>query len=330
MRLAFIGGCGHSYLKRLLKNPAYTFNGPIAVASDGIDTPRAKEFANNLGVATTFYESAEEMLDDVKPEVVNVGAVYGLAGEVIARVLRRGIPVVSDKPVAGTWEQLTELKRLTAANASARLISEFEYRCRPAIRAARQAVRDGAIGEVVLATAQKSYRFGTRPAWYGDRKKYGSTILWVASHGIDWVHYVTGKRYARVTGRHGNLTHPELPQMEDHTINLYEFHGGGTAAIHADYLRPDKAPTHGDDRLRIVGSKGQLEVLDEKCVLMTNDQPPIDITATVSPRSGPEEMMAAALGESDAVFSTDQSLYIAGVLLHSRDAADKQTWVEIV
>jgi len=329
MRLAFIGGCGHSNLRRLLNNPKYTFDGPIAVASDGFDTARAKEFAGNLGVPTTFYESAEKMLDEVRPQLVNVGAMYGLAGEVIAQVLRRGIPVVSDKPVAGTWEQLAELQWLTSANPNARLISEFEYRCQPSIRAAWQAVRDGAIGEVVMATAQKSYRFGTRPVWYGDRKKYGSTILWVASHGIDWVHYVTGKKYARVTGRHGNLSHPELPQMEDHTFNLYEFQGGGTAAVHADYLRPVKAPSHGDDRLRVVGSKGQLEVREEKCVLITNDEAPRDITATVNPRSGPEEMLAAAMGESDTVFSTAQSLYIAGVLLHSRDAADKQAWIEM-
>ncbi len=329
MRLAFIGGCGHLLLRRLLNNPNYSFDGPIAVASDGFDTSRAREFAANLGVATTFYESAEEMLDEVKPDVVNVGAVFGLAGGVIARVLRRGIPVVSDKPAAGTWEQLAELRRLTAANPNARLICEFQYRCLPAMAAARQAVRDGAIGQVALATAQKSYRFGTRPVWYGDRAQYGSTILWIASHGIDWIYYVTGKRYARVTGRHGNLSHPELPQMEDHTVNLYEFHGGGTAVVHSDFLRPAKAPTHGDDRLRIVGSKGQLEVINEKCVLITNDQPPRDITQSVAPRPAAEELLAAAMGESDAVFSTPQSLYIADVLLHSRDAADRQAWVEI-
>jgi len=329
MRLAFVGGWGHSNLKRLLNNPKYSFDGPIPVASDGIDAARAKEFANNLGVPTKFYESAEKMLDEVKPQVVNVGSMYGLAGEVIAKVLQRGIPVVSDKPVAGTWEQLAELKKLTSANPNARLISEFEYRCQPAFRAAWKAVHDGMIGDVIMATAQKSYRFGSRPAWYGDRKKYGSTILWVASHGVDWVHYVTGKRYARVTGRHGNMSHPELPQMEDHTFNLYEFEGGGTAAVHADYLRPAKAPSHGDDRLRIVGSKGQLEVLNDKCVVITNDAEPQDITSTVTPRSGPEEMLASALGESDAVFSTAQSLYIASVLLHSRDAADTQTWINL-
>ena len=47
----------------------------------------------------------------------------------------------------------------------------------------------------------------------------------------------------------------------------------------ADYLRPDQAPTHGDDRLRVIGSKGVLETrdLNSRVELITHEQGPRDL-----------------------------------------------------
>ena len=36
------------------------------------------------------------------------------------------------------------------------------------------AVRAGQIGQVVLANARKSYKWGTRPQWFGERGRYGA------------------------------------------------------------------------------------------------------------------------------------------------------------
>ena len=40
--------------------------------------------------------------------------------------------------------------------------------------------------------------------------------------------------------------------------------GGVCAQVSADYLRPANAPTHGDDRVRVVGTESVLEVRDDK------------------------------------------------------------------
>jgi len=47
---------------------------------------------------------------------------------------------------------------------------------------------------------------------------------------------------------------------EDHAGLLLRLANGGTATCHLDFLRPEAAPTHGDDGLRIAGSEGVLEV----------------------------------------------------------------------
>jgi predicted dehydrogenase len=326
MKLAFIGGLGHQYLRGLLADPAFDVKYPVAVASDGYDADRAREFAGKLGVPFEWFDDSRAMLDKFKPDVVNVGAMYGHAGAITAAVLERGVPVVSDKPAAATWEQLERLKQLTSR---ANLITEFNFRSMAPFRAARDAVAQGLVGTVTLATAQKSYRFGKRPAWYGDRASYGGTILWVAGHGIDAIRFVTGQAFTRVTGRHGNVTHPELGSMEDHTTNLFVLSGGGTAAVHADYLRPAKAPTHGDDRLRVIGSAGVVEVRDGKCVLITNDREPAEIQPAGPVRPTHVELMAAARGEATDLYSTAHTLEMAAVLLAARDAADGEKWIDL-
>lgn len=318
MKIGFIGGNGHHYLRS-----AAGESNPTAVAGDGHDNESARGFATALGAP--FFESAVEMFEGFQPEVVSVGAVYGYNGDLIAQALERGLPVVSDKPIAATWPQLERLRALCADPARI-LLTEFPFRAQSEFQAARAAVRAGRIGEVVLATAQKSYRFGVRPAWYGRRQSYGGTLLWVASHAIDVIGFCTGAGFGRVVGTQGNLSHPELGEMEDHCAVLFELTGGATAIVHADYLRPTAAATHGDDRLRLAGTKGILEVRDERCLLTTAEEAEQDITASAAPLQMHQELLAALRGESDDLFSTEKSLQTAALLLRARDAADSREW----
>lgn len=327
MRLAFIGGFGHHYLRGALADPAAQVERPVAVAPSGAEDDRAEELAHRLGDAR-FYRDARELFDDFKPQIVSVGAVFGRNGDFAADALERDALVVSDKPVAATWEQFERLRKATAGRRRV-LLTEFDFRSRAEFRAAREVVRTGRIGTPVLATAQKSYRFGNRPKWYGDRALYAGTMLWVASHAIDALWFSTGKRLAAVTGRQGNVAHPEFGTMEDYCSALFELEGGGTGIAHADYFRPDKTKIHGDDRLRVAGSTGVVEVRDGKCVLLGADGVAEDVTNLVTPKPIHVELLAAARGESEDLYSTAASLEIAAALLHARDAADKQDWRKI-
>ena len=48
---------------------------------------------------------------------------------------------------------------------------------------------------------------------------------------------------------------------------------GGVASVTLDYLRPAAAPTHGDERLRIAGTRGVIEtaLVEQKVTLITAD-----------------------------------------------------------
>jgi len=326
MRIGFIGGNGHHYLKHLLGDQDLNFE--IAVASDGYDTLAAQSVAQRLSGAQ-WFDSPTALFDEFAPDVVNIGAVYGHNGEIAATALERDISVVTDKPAAATWAQLERLRELTANNLRL-LLTEFPFRSQSEFRAARQAVLNGEIGEVVLATAQKSYRFGAkRPEWYGRREDYAGTLLWVASHGIDVVRFCTGVPFSRVIGVDGNIARPEYTEMEDHVVALFALQNGGNAVVHADFLRPSGAPTHGDDRLRIAGTKGVVEVQKDRCVLITADGER-DITDSVEVRPIPRELLAILNGEPSEFYSTAESLAIAEILLKARDATDSSSWSNLL
>lgn len=327
MRIGFIGGYGHHYLRQLLREPESQREYSVAAASDGHDAQAARGLSEKIGTSR-WFDTPSQLLDEFRPEVVSIGAVYGFNGEVAALALERGISVVSDKPIAATWAQMERLRELTQDKARV-LLTEFPFRAQAEFRAARAAVQSGRIGEVVLATAQKSYRFGAqRPAWYAERQSYGGTLLWVASHGIDVIHFATGQKFGRVIGVQGNLSKPDYSALEDHCVAMFELANGGSAVVHADFLRPEGAASHGDDRLRIAGSKGVVEVRADRCLLISGSEAEIDITDSVEVRPVHIELLAALRGENREFYSTQASLEMAEILLRARDAADQRQWIE--
>ena len=326
MRLAFIGSTGHQKLFRFVADDPEQVEA-IAVAPDGYggeardtyDFPRVERFEHPL-----------RMLDEFRPDFVNVGAWYAHNSQFVQAALERDIPVCSDKPIAASWQAYEQLTALVAENPKRVVVTEFPLRSHPAFRAARDAISEGRIGKVVLATGQKSYRFGEkRPGWYGQREHYGGTVLWIACHGIDFVSFVTGLGYTSVYGEQANVSKRDYGTMEEVTVLVLGMSNGGRAVVHTDYNRPARAPSHGDDRLRIVGAEGAVEVRDGRCVLMTNDQEPTDITGRARPAPAHQEMLAPLRGEGSDLYGTRVSLEMAAILLHARDAADEGRVVRI-
>lgn len=281
---------------------------------------------------TRVYEGDfRRMLDEVRPDVVAVFRPYGLNGEANTEALRRGCHVISEKPIAGTLQELETLRR-EYERGRARLTTLLVMRADPALAAARKAVADGLIGEPALVSAQKSYRWGRdRPAFYKERRSYGGSIPWVAIHAIDFMRYVSGVEFADVTARHAVRVHRDYPECEDCGALLFTLANGGQASLTFDFLRPERASSHGDDRLRVVGSKGVVEVRitnESQCELITNDaparrlpgEPPVSLFAQFVAyiRGGPAPRVTA----DDAFRATE-------VALKARDAADTRQTVAL-
>lgn len=279
---------------------------------------------------TRIYDQFEELLEKEELDVVGICLPYYRNAEASIAAARKGIHIVSEKPVATTLDDLAALKT-AVAQSKVRLTSMMNMRCFPPYRAARTAVQDGLIGEPILLTSQKSYRFGAgRPWFYKDLKTYGGTILWAGIHSIDYMRWTSGRKYLQVSAWQGNKNHPDYPGFQDHAGVLFKLDNGGTAMTSLDYLRPESAPTHGDDRLRIAGSEGVLEVMGaENRVLL--------ITAKDGPRELelPEKIdffadfLRELAGEGEHLISQDDAFRLTEVCLKARSAAETGNWTDV-
>ena len=310
MRVCIIGGCGHAEAacRAAERGVAFEFCG-ISRAFPG--DPRADRLADRFreaGRPAPVYADAAEMLREQEPEIVVVDGIFGSHAREACMALERGMHVLSDKPAATTLPDLALLR--DAIRKSGRLYwSMLTSRYDPWFVTARDLVRQGEIGEVRLIQGQKSYKLGTRPDFYRDPAQYGGTIAWVAIHMIDLALWITGRKCRTVSAFGSTEANGGYGALESAVVCGMELEDGILASIQADYLRLPQAPTHGDDRIRIVGTRGTVEVRRER-VLLTNAAHPEG--AEVPLADGGllfADFLEAAAGRTDLRIDTESSLY---------------------
>jgi predicted dehydrogenase len=166
--------------------------------------------------------------------------------------------VASEKPLALSIADLDRIKHAVAASGIS-LTMFLPMRFEGVYRAMRDIVRRGAIGEAAQIDGQKSYKLGERPEWMRNRSEFGGTIPYIGIHMVDLIRFTSGRELAKSVSMHARVGFPEMRDMENTTGTLFRMDNGGVAVMHLDYLRPEKGEGHGDDRLRIAGTKGVLE-----------------------------------------------------------------------
>ena len=302
MKAVLIGLCGHSMQAyEVLKQRADVI--VCGIAPGSVHEGMTESFDPSV----PFFASYTEMLDTVKPDLAVVSPVFGLTAPVVIECAARGINVFSEKPVAGTLEELDRVER-AVKESGIRFCAMHYLRYTPAFWEGKRLVEEGAIGEVRLLSAQKSYRFGKRPAWYSNRELFTGIIPWVGIHAIDWIYTFSGKRFLSVNAR--SFGNPEMASS-----CRFEMEDGVMAVMTADYYRPQTAPTHDDDRIRCAGTKGVLEVRDGKIYLMNGDG-----VRVIDPPAAPELLTAFLDGEE--AISPGEIFYLTRVALLARESAD--------
>ena len=329
LRVGMIGTDGH--VGMVLNGIPGTEGAALCAYAKGHPGDNVDRMRNNAAFTdrTAVYDDYGEMLEKEELDIVGACRPYYLNAQAAIAAAEKHAHVICEKPVATAETDLDALDDAVKRN-GVRLTAMFGIRLYPAFQAARKAVAEGLIGEPALATAQKSYRFGTRPEFYKSRDTYGGTIPWVAIHAVDYVRWTTGLEYTRVAAMHGNVAHPEYPGLEDHGGILLGLSNGGSALVNFDYLRPESAPTHGDDRLRVAGSEGVLEAVDHgaRTVLIRTGQEPRDLPLEPE-RDFFTDFVDELQGKGEHVVGPDDAVHVTRVCLRARDAADTGSIVEL-
>jgi predicted dehydrogenase len=218
------------------------------------------------------------MLAGDKLDVVAVTNDNGGRAAAILACAERGVNVIAEKPFALNRRDLERI-RDTAARRKVELGMLLPMRFSPAYMAMRDVVKAGTLGEIVQVAAQKSYKAAPDTRWRTERASYGSTILWIGIHMIDLMLFTTGRDIRETAGWQTRVGMPELKDQENVSVSMFRFDNGALGSLRMDYLRSQKAATHGDDRLRVAGTRGIAEYdQDRGLVLMTSERAPAKVT----------------------------------------------------
>ena len=323
-KLVVIGSSGHAgvVLGELLRFPQLQFVA-TAPSYQGEDVSGHLRAPNPHG-APRLYDDWRAMLDAEQPDIVTVCGRYDLNAPLAIEAARRKCHVICDKPAAQTMGDLVELRRVVAemgVHYAIMLVMRYE----PTYFTAQHLVRQGLIGEPYLVSAQKSYRWGaSRPEFYGLREQYGSTMTWVGIHAFDYARWVAGVDYSEVFAYHANRVHTERPGCQDVATVIAGLANGGSAVFNLDYLRPAASPTHGDDRLRIAGSQGVLEVCDEgRRLRVITAERHVEAWPLVDPgRSLVSDLLAALEGQGSLLVPPEEAFRITAFAIRAAEAAD--------
>lgn len=307
MKIAIVGGSGHyRYVLEELKN--HTLLG-IAPGIMGEDLGKLQKALAKREIEAPVFDDWKKLVKDADVAVVNTRPDKNAI--VSAYCLERNIHVFSEKPLAVTMEQLQMLGK-AAEKSKARISAMLGIRCSGWYRTVKKAVER--IGTIRLINAQKSYKLGVRPDFYKNKNTFGGIIPWVSIHALDWILDLTGSKVTAIGADTNNDHNCGNGDLEMTALCQLQLEGGILASVSADFFRPEGAPTHDDDRIRIVGTEGVLEYMAGKVTLTDKNG------VTELPLEPGEDVFRLFL--EDTGITPQDSFYVTELALNLNEAAE--------
>jgi xylose dehydrogenase (NAD/NADP) len=221
----------------------------VAVASRTLD--RAQDRARGLGIPTA-YGSYGELLADPAIDAVYIPLPNFLHHEWVLAAAAAGKHVLCEKPLAVTADQAREM--VDAADAAGVVLAEaFMYGHHPRYDRLHEVVRSGEIGEVRSITGTFTFDASDEPGLTIFAGHPGSGAVYdVGCYVLHAARTLLGSEPVAVTA-HAQLSaaHAGVDMM---TCALVEFPDGVSLLLQCGMWSAD------EDSLRILGSKGRIEV----------------------------------------------------------------------
>lgn len=202
------------------------------------------------------YHDAAQMIEREQLDVLALCTVPSEQAGFMLQGLRRGSHVVADKPLVTEAEDLARVRRELEQHPELRVSMLMTIRGDPVRRAARQLVRDGALGKLAMLHTRRAYsqRRESRAPWFFDERYSGGPWADGAIHGIDEVRWITGLRYTEVVAYDANVSWAEQTHFYDHGQAIFQLEQG----VHAIVEHHRQALI--DCWLSILGTEAKIEI----------------------------------------------------------------------
>jgi predicted dehydrogenase len=321
-RIAFSGSRGHAgtVLMQLESMPGVKI---VATADAGDSVALVEDWCAGHGHQPEHFDDHRAMLDEVKPDAVVVCGPFEDHAAHCVDAIERGVHVMTEKPAALDFDGLAGIRAACAKHPDVLLSGMMFSRYDAGFFASHKLVSDGAVGDVRLVNARKSYKLGKRPEYYHRRSTYGGSIPWVGSHAIDWTMWVVGKPPVSVYAHHAPWADGGCGAMERSASCLFTFAGGVSATVSIDVMRPGAAPTHGDDWLRVVGSTGVIEAWPDRVMLIDQTHDGSQPLPVGCGRTAMGDFIDHVRGTGRAMLDTKATIDLTDACLRARQSADE-------
>lgn len=179
------------------------------------------------------YSDYREMLDREAPELVSIALPSGLHAECALEVIRRGINVIIEKPMAMSLEDADKIIE-AGEKYGVKVSACHQNRFNIAVHKMREALEAGRFGRLshgaITVRWSRDESYYSQADWRGKWASDGGTLMNQCIHGIDLLRWMCGDDIVRVYGVTKRQYHPYI-EAEDVGVAVLEFANGAVATV---------------------------------------------------------------------------------------------------
>lgn len=206
------------------------------VATSARHLERAEAKARAFGIAG-WYDDYEAMIERERPDGVVVTTPHSAHTEPVLAALRRGIPVLVEKPFATRFEDARAMVDLARQQDTVLMALPFDDT--PAFQVARRWLDERYLGKITGAEAQLSIPGPPRNNWYYDRTiAHGGAVFDCLPYPLSRLLTLLGPATSVVAAMNTLIPHRLLPAeglvestVDDNVSAILEFPGGQHALV---------------------------------------------------------------------------------------------------
>jgi UDP-N-acetylglucosamine 3-dehydrogenase len=190
-----------------------------------------------------WYINFEEMIRRERLDAVTICTPTSTHSNIAIKVIEMGIHAFIEKPMASTIEEAITIVD-KAKEVGVKIMVGFIERFNPAVQIAKELIKQGRIGKLILSSARRVSAYPVRVADVGVVKDYGI-------HEIDVARYLYEREPNIIFAAAGKLIH----KFDDYANILMLYNKGESAFIETNWLTPKKIR-----KLTLTGSNGIIDL----------------------------------------------------------------------
>lgn len=229
------------------------------VAAFDNDKALLDSFCNDFGIEG--YTDLDELLDTEKIDIAAVFLPHCDCADAAIKCADKGIHLLVEKPIARTVDEVRAVAEAVKRN-NVKITTGYCWRYHPVIRAMKDHIEQGSIGNIVtvearLAAGRVDRYVKGNSQWMLEKAKSGGGPMYnLGVHWIDVLCYLLRDNIEQVCAVNTKTSNEY--DIEDTSVALLKFGKGAIGVLSTSYIVPDCFPNGRDLYIGIKGTEGVL------------------------------------------------------------------------